>query len=185
VKKASHAFTLIEIMVVVMLVGMMATIGLPKLFHRSPALEWRVILEDFNNLIFFARQEAISNQKLYRLALKSNPKGLDFILVEEEKDDPEKPGRKIHERDYSPYVTTKYELSEQVRISAVYYGKTEMMAENKATGYCYVISDGLVQDVIVHLIRNYEGVESKASFRMMPFLGAFEYLDETIWFYVD
>ena len=176
-KKTSAAFTLIEIMVVVMLVGMMATMGLPRLFHRPPATEWPVIMQDFNNLVFFARQEAISNQTIYRLTFNSNDKGPDFVMVEEEKDDTEKPGRKFFERVYSPFLTTKYELSEYIKIKAVYYGKTEMMAENKGIGYCYVVSDGLVQDVIVHLLRIYDGVESKVSFKMMPFLGNFEYFD--------
>ena len=176
-KRASNVFTLIEIMVVIVLIGFVATIGLPRLFHRPPSSEWKTIVEDINNLVLFARQEAISNQKNYRLKFKSISKGIDFVVVEEEKDDPEKPDHKIYERAYSPYFNTNYILSEYVKITGVYHGKNETMADNKNEGYCFVIPDGLVQDVLVHLTRRHEGEESKASFKMMPFLGGFEYFD--------
>lgn len=173
----SSGFTLLEMLVVITLIGFLATMVLPRLIRRPPSVEWPHILNDLNNLVFFARQEAISNYNVYRLRFKSLGKGLDFVVVEIEKKHPEKADQKIYERVFSPYFSTRYELSEHVSINAVYLGKEDLMSVHNGEGYCYVISDGLVQDVYVHLTRRYKGEESRATFKMMPFLGEFEYLE--------
>jgi len=87
-KKASSAFTMIELMVVVVLVGLMATMILPRMFRRSPAVEWPNILDEMNNLVSFARQEAISDQQNYRLLFKRGGEGGDVITVQVEQTDP-------------------------------------------------------------------------------------------------
>ena len=105
-------------------------------------------------------------------------KGQDFIAVEEENEDPEKPTRKIYEQVHSHYFNTKYQLADEIKINGVYHGREEMMEENKGQGFCYVIPDGLVQDVLVHLTRRLHGEpESRASFKITPFFGKFEYFE--------
>ncbi|MFH1831716.1 MAG: prepilin-type N-terminal cleavage/methylation domain-containing protein [bacterium] len=173
VRKTSQAFTLIEMMVVVVVLGLMATVILPRMNRRSPSAEWPNILDDLNNLVLFARQEAISNQKPYRLKFRA-PR---TIIVEEEKIDPENPAKKFYEWSSCGYFDTKHMLSEYITLDGVYWGKKEMMVDNKNESFCYVIADGLVQEVIVHMTRQYQGEVSKASFRMSPFIGQFEFFD--------
>ena len=175
--KTSSAFTMMEMMVVIFLIGVMATFVLPNLMRRKPSAEWPNVLEEVNNLVFFARQEAISHQKLFRIAFKATKRDQDFILVQEEKDDPEKPGRKIYEQVFSSYVTTKYVLPESISIDGLYHGKDETMEDNKQEGYCYVIADGLVQETLVRFTRKDEEEISRASFKMKPFFGMFEYFE--------
>ena len=75
---------MIEMMVVIFLIGVMATFVIPRLAHKTPQSEWSTILYDLNNLAFFARQEAISNQAVYRLNFKSGGNAPDLIIIEQE-----------------------------------------------------------------------------------------------------
>ena len=166
---------MIEIMVVVVLVGFMATMILPRMFRRPSAAEWPSLLDEVNNLVLFARQEAIANQQTHRIKFKRGKAGENMMVVEVEKDNPDKPDQKIYEKAYSHYFNTEYNFSEYIVIKGLYKGKKETMAENKNEGYCYVIPDGLVEDVILQLTRTYDKKISKASFKMRPFLGKFEF----------
>lgn len=175
--KLRNAFTLLEIMVVVGIMALTAAILVPRFLFRTPQAEWPTILADLNDLIFFARQEAISSQKIYRLNFKSNGENPDTIVVEEEYPDPEKPWRKMYRLASSFYFKAKYTFHESVKLKAVYLGKDEYLTNNKGEGYCYVIPDGLVQDVIIHVVRRdrEKGFEISASFIVSPFFGRFEF----------
>ena len=160
-------------MVVMLLIGVFATVFLPRMFRRSPAVEWKTIADELNNLVAFARQEAIANQKVYRLVFKRNPNAADTVSVEEEAPHPEKPGRVIYKSVSSYYFSTTYRLADAVKLKAVYLGKQEMFEELRGVAYCFVIHDGLVQDVLVQLERRINNIETIASFKMNPFLGRF------------
>ncbi len=167
-----------ELVVVILLIGVIASVFLPRILRqRKPSVEWPVILDNLNNLILFARQEAIANRQVYRLRFQSNPKGLDTIRVEIEKDNPEKPGTKIYDAVSSYYFKTFYELDSQIRIKAVYLGRNEQLDEHRGVGFCYVIPDGLVEDVMLHVARRMNGNEITVTFKMNPFAGKFEMLD--------
>lgn len=170
-------FTLLEMMVVMLLIGVVATFLLPRLMKRSPLVEWKTILSDMNDLALFARQEAITNQKIYRLVFCSNQQGVDEITIEDEQDDQERPGKKKFMPVFSFYFSTKYRFAEQVKIKAVFLGKQEMIENQRGVAYCYIIPDGLVQEVLVHLIRKIDNVETGASFAINPFDGRFQLYD--------
>ena len=179
-KHQSCAFTMIEMMVVITLIGVMLAVGLPRLVHRRPDSEWPTILQDLNNLVFFARQEAISNQKNYRLTFKANKTPPDEVLVEEEVDDTEHPGKKIFQLATSYFMKTRYVLHDSIKIKSLFHGKQDEISSDVGQGYCYVIPDGLVQDVLIHLTKK-EGVsEFKTSLKMMPFQGTFELIDGAV-----
>ncbi len=176
----SKGFTLIEILVVLFLIGIISSIGVPAFLKRDSKAEWPAVLDDINNLVIFARQEAISNQAVYRLVFKKQNKGRDLVLVQREGRDPEKPLQKIYNNATSGYIKTRYELPEQIKFKALYHGKDEEFEENKGQGYCYVIPDGLVQDVMIHLIKKKNKNEQQATLRMAPFFGKFEFFDGLI-----
>jgi len=171
--KSSRAFTLIEMMVVIVLVGIVATVVFPRLFVRKPKAEWPNILDDLNNMVFFARQEAISDQKVYRLFFRSNTQASDFVVVEKEEKDPENPTKKIYEQVRSYYFETKYEFDESVKMVAFYSDGKEQFEANKNNAYCYVVHDGLVQDVMIRFVKKKNDKEIKTTFKMQPFRGEF------------
>lgn len=174
---ARRAFTMIEMMVVIFLIGVVATIAIPRLAYKAPQAEWSNVLNDLNNLVLFTRQEAISNQKIYRLTFKSNGKRPDSVSVELEGDNPEKVGKKIYTPVDCYYLKTRYEFHPSIKLRAFYQGKKEQLNSGDGDTHCYVVPDGLVQDVLIHLSKIENNVESKVSFKMMPFYGKFELID--------
>lgn len=168
------AFTLFEIMVVLVLIGMVTTIFLPRLVRRPLKTEWHTITDDFNTMALFARQEAIIHKKVYRLVFKSNLNAPDTVWIEEENDDPEKPKQKIYSAITSYYFNTHYQLADQVKLKAVRSGKHDMLGDDHGVAYCFIDQGGLMDDVTVQLIRKIDMVESTMILQMNPFMGRFE-----------
>ncbi len=177
VTRKNSAFTLIEILMIVVVIGIVATIFSPWLLRRKPSEKWPAVLDRFNNCIYFAKQEAITTNKNYRILFRSNNNEPDFIVVQEEKDDPEKPDQKIYKDVFSEYFQTKYILPDTIKMVAVYKGRKEQFAENKNNAHCYVIPNGLVQDVMIYLVHKMDGREMRATFKIEPFVGKFKFYE--------
>jgi prepilin-type N-terminal cleavage/methylation domain-containing protein len=174
--REKNGFALIEIMVTVLIIGIMATMIFPRLLRRSPNLEWTHVHQELNNLLYFARQEAILNKEIYRLTIDT--KGAEHtISVETQKIDRAKPDQKKYDVVPSEYFETRYTLPSALKIHAVYKGKQEQLEENKQVAHCYIIPDGLVEDMLIQMKRSSENApeqESKATFKVEPFFGTFE-----------
>ena len=155
-------------------IGVMATIITPWLRKKEPSSELPAILAEFNDLIVFARQEAISNQKIYRVVFQSNPVEPDFVKIEIEQDNPEKPGEKIYNQIFSEYFNTKYDLPSSVRMKAFYKDKKNEFEENKGQGFCFIIPNGLVEPIMIQISKTLDENLIAVTFRMEPFKGEFE-----------
>ena len=170
------AFSLLEIMLAMVVIGILSTMAVPRLIRRGPNAKWETVVNEVNNLLYFARQEAIATNNIYRLRFISKATK-SSVIVEVEKPDPEKINRKIYETIKSYYFTPEYTFPDVITIDAVFHGKQEQLEENKDQAYCYVIPNGLVQEIFVHLTRDQDNKISKATFKIEPFLGKFELLD--------
>lgn len=179
------AFTLVEILMVMVVIGIMATIIFPRLFRRKPSEKWSMVLDRFNNSLVFARQEAISSGKNYRILFKSNSNNApDFIVVQQEERDKEDKNKKIFKDVTSEYFETKYELPTNIKMLSFYKNKVEQFAESspsprlrttgKNNAFCYIIPNGLIQDVMIYLVKRVKGKEDKVTFKSEPFLGEFK-----------
>jgi prepilin-type N-terminal cleavage/methylation domain-containing protein len=173
----SAAFTLIEVLLVVVVIGIMATMTIPRLTRKPPTAEWETVLDELNNLVYYARQKAISSQQVYRLHFESTGKLHDIVQVEIEKDNPEKPGQKLYLPEKSYYFNPIYKFPAEITIQAVYHGKKNMLEEHNNHAYCYIIPNGLVQDISLHLERTQEEETTKKVFKTSPFFGKFEIKD--------
>lgn len=172
-RQESNGFTVIEILLVVVVIGIVATIGFPRMIRREPSSEWKHVHQELNNMILFAKQEAISHQAVYRLVLLSQNEDPDRVSVEREEN-----GEFIPVR--SEYFHTTYDFPPSISFQGVFLGKEEQLEKQKRKAFCYIIPDGLVQDVLLHMQRDDRGVMTPASFKMKPFLGEFELYEELI-----
>lgn len=172
-KACRQAFTLIEIMLVVVVIGVVATIAGPRIIRRPSSAKWENVLEEVNNLVFYARQEAIANHQTYRLHFKVSRENRSMIQVELEADDPEKANRKIYTTVKSYYFNPRYVFPEPIEIVGLYHTKENEFDENNQHAYCYVIPNGLVQATKMHLEKKDAKENAKATFEMLPFFGRF------------
>lgn len=163
-------------MLVVVVIGIIATTVLPRFMTKKPADQWEAVLDEINNLVYFARQEAISKQRVYRIHFKSTRKANDIAIVEIESDDPDKPGKKIYSPVESYYFKPKYTFPSSITLQAVFHGKEEQLSQNKQNAFCYVIPNGLVQEIFIHLLKTEDEKQTKVTFKVSPFFGKFEML---------
>lgn len=177
VRKKSKAFTLLEIILVMVVMGFVATIITTRLVKRKPEEKISSVFNEFNDLIYFARQEAMMSRSNIRLFFKSERYSQDFVVIEKESKDPDNPDKTVFKQIDSDYFKTKYILPANIKMQSFYKGKKEMFSEDKGRGYCYIIPNGLVEDIMIYLVRKLEYGEQKATFKTLPFLGNFEYFD--------
>lgn len=175
--RVKRAFTLLEIMVVMFIIGILATMVPPRIVRKKPEAQWETVLDELNNIVYYARQEAIARKKIYRINFHAVRTDRDTVQVELEGEGPEKPGRKVYELVKSYYFNPVYKFPEEIRIEAIYQDKKEQLEENNDHGYCYVIPDGLVQEIFVHLIKTEDERQQKMTVKMLPFLGRFELVE--------
>lgn len=179
--KKSQAFSLIEILVVVAIMAIIATTTFPRMLKQGSDTKFPHVLGELNNLAFYARQEAILQRKVFRLSFQVNTQTPDVIVIESEEKDKEKPGKTI----FKPYeglgFQAKYELPKEIKINAVYQQGKEQLELNKGkVAYCYIIPDGIMEDLLVRMTRTFDKDEEKASFKIRPFLGNFEFFESWI-----
>ena len=125
---------------------------------------------ELNNMLYFARQEAITTQKVHRLVFKSKTKE---ILVETENPESESGFEPVS----SHYFTTQYQFPDEINIISVTRDKEDLLDNKAKTGYCYVVPHGLVQGLDLKLLRNFNEQESEEIFRIEPFLGNFSLIE--------
>ncbi len=172
-----RAFTLIEIIVVLGIVAFVMAIISPRLFRKKDQVKVETIFREFNNLLSIARQEAVSNQKICRLRIKAYKNLPVVVSIEEMEVDPEKENKLISKTIFSEYLKTEYILPQNIKIEAVYLGKQNLLEEKKGEAFCYISTDGLVQDILIHIAKVKDDLQEKYTFKTDPFLGEFLFLD--------
>ena len=171
-------FSLLEILVVMFIIGLGASFVMPRLVRRAPNIEWPNVRDEMNNMLYFARQEAITTQKVHRLVFDQKKRVLT-VQVDAGKDSK---GKHRFTQTESMYFTSTYELPEQLSLRSVTMGKKQLLEESKdRKAYCYVVPHGLVQAVEVTFDRNGIGDEERKAFmkiKVAPFLGSFEVMEQ-------
>lgn len=176
---STKGFTLIEMMVVLALIGLLISMVAPRFSRRSPSSDWKAIVDELNNFSQFARQESIAEQVVFRLNFsRGKNKAPDFVVIEHWVGI-DKKGNQEFSQVSSPYMKTRYEFAENVHIKALYLGKQELFIEN-GQAFCFVVPEGLIQDIYVQLVRVEDGKDEFATLKMLPFDGYFELIEKLV-----
>ena len=69
--KSKHGFTFIELVVVIMILGIVATIVVPNLQKRLPGYQRKAFVNELNTLTALGWQNALSTQKVHRIFFAS------------------------------------------------------------------------------------------------------------------
>jgi len=169
-----NAFTLIEIMVVMVVIGFMATIIGPRLFRKKDDVKIERVLGELNNMLTIARQEAIFTEKTYRLLFKSEKENSDSVTIQVMENDSDNKDKFIPTKVVSEYLNTEYLLPNNIKIESVYLGKQDLLEDKKRQAFCYISKEGLSQNILIHIVKINEDSKVKYSFKMEPFVGEFE-----------
>jgi prepilin-type N-terminal cleavage/methylation domain-containing protein len=155
-------FSLLELLIAVVIIGLMA--AAPRLLVKKPGSDWTSINEELNNLLSYARHEAILKNKVHRLSIKTSS-----IEVEEEFFDAE-----AHKTRFkaitSPYTDSRYSLPKNVQCTSLKLGKKNLFDEDEP--YIYIATSGLVQEVELGFERA-DKEKTSRTFAAQPFLGIF------------
>jgi prepilin-type N-terminal cleavage/methylation domain-containing protein len=178
--RSSWGFTLIEMMIVLMLIGLLLGLAVPRLSRRSPSVQWPNILDTFNALAQFARQESVAHQQLFRLKFARGKNGApDVVTVERCLQDLDKEGGIDPQPATAAYLNTTYTFPDNIRIKGLFIGKRDQLAQD-GVAFCYVVPDGLSQEVYVQLGRTEDAGEQFATFKMLSFAGQFELIEKLV-----
>lgn len=159
---------MLEILIAILIIGIGASLVMPRLTRRAPSSEWSVVEDELNNLLYFARQEAITTQKVHRVAFDKRRR-----MIEVEVDVGEgKPGERLYEPARSTYVTSEYELPPGVDFVSLRRGKKDLFSERRGIGYCAVMPQGLIEQATLTLVREHNDDQSQRAFEIEPFLGS-------------
>jgi len=164
---ARRAFSIIELMIGLFIIGLGASMVMPRLLRKAPEAQWPAIRAELDSLLAFARQEAISTQTVHRLTFNKKERS----VVVEKRDGLTEKGQPRFTKVASFYTDVQYNLPEKVRLEALLLGKKDLLEENKGIGWCYIVPNGLVQSITLSFTRDDGGSISKQEYETTPFLG--------------
>jgi len=164
-----RAFSMLEILIVIFIIALGASIVVPRLMKRKPESDWPAVIDQLNNMLYFARQESVTRNSIYRLVFNQKKRG---IQVEVESLD-EETRKKTYAQARSYYFTAQYDLPDEITLEKVMSGKKELLGDNKGVAYCYVVPSGLAEQVAVTLKRTEAGQDEIKVLDVEPFLGVF------------
>jgi len=174
-----QGFTLIELMIVIAIIGMIAAVAIPNFRGRTPTYERNAALAKLNGLARFAWQNALTENKMHRVAFKLPGDVSLLIATGDYKLD--EPVFMPLERDYA-HTTLKW--PEQLEIKQFLIDQKDAMREiagAKGTIWFVVMPDGLAQNVIINFIDTKDvlpdGTPKKFGLVLNPFSSQFKLYD--------
>ena len=96
VKGCANAFTMVEILLVLVILGIIAGLTIPNFSHTYKSLELKKSAEDLTFLMRYAQSRAVTKNLTMRLAFDSNFE--TYWLEQEKKEGPPQASQKVFER---------------------------------------------------------------------------------------
>jgi prepilin-type N-terminal cleavage/methylation domain-containing protein len=151
-----QGFTLIEILVAIILIGILATFLIPNLASRVPSYERRSFIEQLNSLTQFAWQQAITKRAVFKVSIDTVKR---TIIVEGATGAKDQKGEQKFVPIKSAYIRTQASWPEQLQIKQIYIEKDEQLSRHVSSGkkssleaWFFVMPDGITQPVVINFV---------------------------------
>lgn len=178
-----RAFTLIEIMVVLALLGLMAIIIVPNLWRAQPTYERTNFITKLNALLLFGRQHAIITDKLHKVSCDFAQRKIT-LLSQVSTHGKERDEYKPVQQAFAP---TSVEIPEAIEVKNLFIdnsGFDEMkksVVNKTAEVWFFIVPEGLAQEVTMNFIDTkdtlYDGSPRPIGLVLNPFTVQFREYD--------
>ncbi len=151
-----HGFTLIEILVAIVIMGLLATILVPNLAPKRPAQERKEFVAQLNALVRLAWHNAISTHAVHKIVFDLKQERV-FIEMEQE-DKKDAAGEPLFKPLTGSYIASsmRWPADRYVVKNFFIEGFDEMrrFGGDKKTveTWFYIVPDGLTQEVTINLL---------------------------------
>jgi len=179
-----YGFTLIEILVAIILIGILATFLVPNLVRRVPGYERKQFVEQLNALTQFAWQQAITKRLPYKILIDTVKR---TMVVEESTGERDAKGEPKFVPVKSAYVRTSAPWNEQLLVKQIYIEKDEQLSRHVGVGnkssleaWYFIMPDGITQPVVINFIDTKDTVDGKprdVGLVLNPFTAQFKEYD--------
>lgn len=177
-----NGFTLIEIMVAIMIIGLMATIVVPQLWRRAAGYERKQFIGKLSALTRFAKQQALTKNHVQQLFfdLKAGT-----ITIKEKAEGKDGQGEQQFVPLKGAAFATSIKIPAQLQIKQFLIEGSDAMSafSGKPTEriWFFIIPEGLSQNVIINMIDTkqlFNGKPRPIGLVLNPFTVQFKVYDE-------
>jgi len=146
-------FTLLELLIVVLIIGVLGSVLMPNLKRSTPRYEREEFIARFNALTQLAWQQALSTNKAYQVSIDVGKKVIFLLVDSGEKD---RSGAAVFKPVIGLAQSTSITIPSQIEFKQFFIEGFDMMAKFTRSKteemWFYIIPEGMAQDVVVNFV---------------------------------
>jgi prepilin-type N-terminal cleavage/methylation domain-containing protein len=181
--KASKAFTLIEILVALAIIGIISMVVAPNFRRASPTQNRDTFISSLNGLVQFAWQQALQQRKVAQVTFDFKKSMVSIGLATDKKD---QKGNIVFAPIAGAYLNTTLAWPDEYVVRQLFIEGFDEMSRysgRQATAeiWFYIVPDGLAQSVIINMIDEKDlrdGKPNAIGLVLNPFMPQFVQYDE-------
>lgn len=174
-------FTLLELLIVLLILGIIGSVLVPNLTRRTPRYEREQFIAGLNALLSVAQSQTMSTHTVHQIYINIPQR---YIMVRKPTDKIGKDGQPIFAELGGSYVRTQLDIPEQLTIKQFFIeGVNEMRGGRGGTQdlWFFLVPEGLAQQVTINMVDTEDTVADKprpVGLVLNPFTAQFKVYDE-------
>ena len=144
-----RGFTLLELMVVLVLIGLLATILIPNLRRQAPNHDRKELAGYLNAISLFAMQRAVETHRVHKIVLNLSKRTISL-----EMQSPKKDNKDVFVPVKSSFLRTEFRWAPHLIFKNIYIDKEDKMQlfQKLAETWFFIIPEGIGQAVVLNIL---------------------------------